>query len=486
MTDRMVKVSLVIDDHGSVRVMRKAGEESSRTEHKMQQLDKGVQKLGHSFGGLKSMIGAGLGALGVGGTLYGIKDVVSGMQEAAAATEQFSATSGIGAQQSLLISQALKARGINAEAGGKAFGFMTKNLQTAERQWHSYGSAQKKASETGKTATGLLGVQATAFKELGLSVSQLAGESGEQKLESVVKAFENMPAPMRKAGDAGRLMKQIFGKSGEGLATVLQGGALGLTNMTNAAREFFPTLKTGSLEEMRVQTARSNLAFEGLKFTLGQDLVPILIEVDQWFVKSIKEIEKGQGTWGALRHDVEGVVSAMKGVVGWLDRLGKAFNIPVGQGGLGAALMAFAGIQTIKHPGKTAGKAATIVKKTGHYLVEHPYAIPAAAAVGAGAAIPFGSAAGIRAGAEAISPGYLKEHSLAEMERVLTGRVPVNSGGGGAHAELNGKAAPVHVHVNLNGKQFAEAIVRDYQASRVLAESAAHYTSKMAARGVAK
>ena len=44
----------------------------------------------------------------------------------------------------------------------------------------------------------------------------------------------------------------------------------------------------------------------------------------------------------------------------------------------------------------------------------------------------------------------------------------------------------MHVHVNLNGKQFAEAIVRDYQASRVLAESAAHYTSKMAARGVAK
>src|ERR1035438_5676340 len=106
MTDRQVKVSLIIDDHGSVSVMRQAGTESEKTEGKMKHLDKGVKELGKSFGGLKNMIGMGLGALGIGGVAYGLKDAVSGMQEMASATEQFSATSGIGAQQSLLISAA--------------------------------------------------------------------------------------------------------------------------------------------------------------------------------------------------------------------------------------------------------------------------------------------------------------------------------------------------------------------------------------------
>src|ERR1035441_7107355 len=91
---------------------------------------------------------------------------------------------------------------------------------------------------------------------------------------------------------------------------------------------------------MKVQTAYSNMAFEGLKFTLGQQLIPVLLEADKWFVKTIKEIEKGHGAWGGLRKDVEGVWAAGKDVVGFLEKMGKAFNIPVGAGGLGAALMA--------------------------------------------------------------------------------------------------------------------------------------------------
>ena len=91
--------------------MRDAGSESSKTESKFQHLDKGVKELGKSFGGLKNMIGLGLGALGFGGVAYGIKDIVSGMQEAVGETEKFHTITGIGAQASLGYTAALRQGG---------------------------------------------------------------------------------------------------------------------------------------------------------------------------------------------------------------------------------------------------------------------------------------------------------------------------------------------------------------------------------------
>jgi hypothetical protein len=493
--ERQVRVSLIIDEHGAVRALRNTSDQSGHTEGKLKHLDTQVRGLGKSFGGLKSMIGAGIGALGVGGMAYGIKSVVSGMQEMAGATEKFHAVSGIGAQQSLLTTAALKARGIDSEVGAKAFGFFTKNLQTAERQMHSYGVSQMTAVEKGKAFTGLLGVQATAFKELGINVGALSQMTGGQKLQTVVEAFEHMPPALRKAGDAGRLMKQVFGRGGEGLATVLEGGALGWKAMTKEAKGFFPTLKTGSLEEMRVQTARSNMAFEGLKFTLGQDLVPALIKADEYFVKSIRDVEHGRGAWGGFRKDIEGVVSAGKGVVGFFDGLGKAFNIKIGAGGLGAALMAFAGIKTAKAASKPIGAAAKAVKAVG----KHPEAAP----FFAGAAIPFASAYGIHAGVEGLSPGYLREHSIGEVNRSFLGGQ--NTGGGYGKTRGGGKAAgggetpseaalvstlvaamqpmaEAKVPLFLDSVKVAEAQLHNPRAIRILAEAVAKYAHNTAAR----
>ena len=500
---RTVKVTLAIDDKGAVSTLRSTGSESERSEGKLKHLDTQVKGLGKSFGGLKTMIGAGLGALGVGGVAYGIKDVVSGMQEMAGATEQFHAVSGIGAQQSLLVTSALKARGIDASMAGRSFGFMTKNLQTAERQWHTYGTAQQKAGEKGKVATGLLGVQATAFKELGINVAQLSGMSGEQKLHAVVEAFENMSPAMKKAGDQGRLMKQIFGKGGEGLATVLQGGALGLTAMTKAAKQFFPTLNVKQLEEMKVQTAYSNLAFEGLKFTLGQQLIPVLLEVDKWFVKTIREIEQGHGTWGKVGHDISAVA-------GFAVELWKGFEHLVGP--TKAVELAIGGLMSVIVVSKIAGFVSALVGMAPALALIAPELIPIAALL-----------AGIYEGYKHIqeineflhptvhvwknakgkeepfhdqkqaTPRFSRIEDLQLIRGGVHGGPMAKQAAAEALAEMSKHAGSEHlspqmasqakIDLHIDGKQFAETVVRNPWAKRLLAESAAHYTLQMQARG---
>jgi len=487
MTDsRQVKVTLVIDSSGAVKTMRDAGSESSKTESKFQHLDKGVKELGKSFGGLKNMIGLGLGALGFGGVAYGIKDIVSGMQEAVGETEKFHTITGIGAQASLGYTAALKARGIGAEAGGKAFKFLAKNLQTAERQWHTYGGAQMTAAEKGKVTTGLLGIQANAFKELRINLTQFMGLSEQGKLETITKAFEGMADGVRKT----RLETQIFGRGGTSLSTVLQGGALGLTAMTKAAQEFFPTIKLGNLEELQVQTARSNLAFEGLKFTLGMQLVPVILEVDKWFVKTIKELEHGHGTWGVLERDVEGVVkfstklwqgfeklvgptkaveSAVGGLVGVMV-VSKVASFVTALSGMGPALLgiapelaplalALAGIyETYKH----INEINEFLHPTVHIWKNSK-----------GEYEPF----------HGQKQGKLSMAALQE-EAALGGRPGASTMAKEVAAEaVNQIAAHLKVDVHLDGKHFAEGVARNPKAARILAESSAHYTSKMAARG---
>ena len=511
MTDtRQVKVTLVIDSSGAVHAMRTVGDESGKTESKFQHLDKGVLELGKSFGGLKTMIGAGLGALGLGGVAYGIKDVVSGMQEMAATTEHFHAVSGIGAQQSLYITAAMKARGVNAETGAKAFGFLTKNLQTAERQWHTYGTTQLKALEKGKMATGLLGVQATAFRELGLNVGALSRMTGEQKLQTVVQAFENMPLVLRKAGEAGRLMKQIFGRGGEGLATVLSGGALGLTAMTKAAKEFFPTLKTGSVEEMKVQTARSNLAFEGLKFTLGQQLLPVLLAVDKWFIQTIRDIKDGHGTWGRLYNDARGVIETLGGLKNVLIGVGAVWGIEKVLA-FGSALKGLTIISTITGLLKViTGGDLLLTMQVGF--------LDAAAGASAllGVLVPLAATAALVYGAVKLLDKVLPAGD--RPENLLGGNQPgenmregnpltprryrgVGRTGGAVRAheaeiETAGTSSvqilhaieaiakeehTTHVDLHVDAAKVAEALVRNPHSNRKISEGVAHYTSKMAA-----
>ena len=222
--DRRVKVTLVIDETGAVRSLKATGDESEHAEHKIGNLDKSVKGLGSSFSGLKGMIAGGLGALGAGGLVFGLADIANKTKEIAEETEKFSSISGIGATASLRYTAALKARGISGEAAGNAFKFLAKNVQTAERQEHTYGLARAKSVTAGKVMTTQLGVQAEAFQRLGINLGQFNSLSEEDKLSLVVARFSKMKDGAEKT----RLAVQLFGRGATALIPVLKGGALWL------------------------------------------------------------------------------------------------------------------------------------------------------------------------------------------------------------------------------------------------------------------
>lgn len=316
---REVRVSLVIDEHGAVKALRTTADESDKTEHKLGQLDKGVKELGKSFGGLKGLVGMGLGALGAGGLAFGLKDIASKTGEIAEETHKFSSISGFGTNTSLRYTAALKAKGISAEAGGRMFAFLAKNVQTAERQQYMFASSQDKAAAKGKQATGLLGVQATAFEKLGINLSQFRTLSEEAKFDLVIKKFEAMKSGMQKTAFA----KEIFGKGGQEMLQILGGGALGLSHMTEMAKKFFPTI-TGegkqAMDELMVKQAESKMAWEGLEFTLGEKVVPAMTTVDSWFSKLAVSIEHGRGIWGSLESTLGTGVHDFEDIYGWLGK----------------------------------------------------------------------------------------------------------------------------------------------------------------------
>lgn len=439
---------LVVDDEGSIKKIEEVGKAGKKTDEDLDKTKKTsdglkgkLKELGGAFGGLKSMIGMASGALGLFGAGYGIENIISTTKQLAEETEKFHAVTGMSANSSLDYVAALKARGIGTEAVVRGYKALSKSVQTAERSEYTFATAQEKAHAQGKLYTGLLSVQTGAFQKLRVSLTALKSMSPEKQFQTITEKLEGMKAGMQKT----QIASTIFGKGATALLPVLEKGPLSLNHYRAEAEKFFPTLKGGTnvINEMNAASAESKLAWEGMEFTLGTAVMPALVKVEQGFAGVIGEIENGKGAWGGLESDLKGIATAGKDVVGWLVKMGKAFDIPVGAGGLGAALMAFAGIHALKHPIKSVTTTAKLARGGFNYVKAHPYAAPAALGFGAGAAIPFLSAKGLGAGAEALT-GKPLAPGTAELERAaLTGTTKaLTNAGVPLNPRLGGHAAP--------------------------------------------
>jgi hypothetical protein len=518
--ERTVRTTLIIDEHGAVKAVHAVGDAGEHTEQKLGKLDKGIKGLGHSFGGLKGAIGASVGALGLGGLAYGLQSVISKTGEIAEETHKFHTMTGLGAESSLHYTAALKARGIGAEAGGNAFKFLAKNMQAAERQWHSYGLAQGKAASKGKAATGLLGVQATAFQELGINLAAFNGLSEEDKLKTITEHFEGLKDGVQKV----RLESQIFGKGGTALSTVLDKGALSLSNYTKMANRFFPTIQGGAHteEELLARQSESKMAWEGLQYTLGVKLMPVMTEVYGFFSKSVGEIEKGTGAWGEVEHTFESIAHFGQDAAGFIKDIAGKLGIHLGVGTLGAALAALAVGHHVGHKVAKPVKAAVKIFKVAKDIAQYGGAPLTAAA---SRALPLLATPAVGYGAAALTAGYAayrfpgayagatKTLTPEQLAKAMFGEPATNLGGGGRYATAGGTPAahgdlvrvfdrainrmvevhpgqtlpgpPQHIHVHLGsgaGREIAEAILHDPGASRITAEAVAKHAKKEQAR----
>ena len=491
MPDRVVKVQLVIDEHGAVKAVHNVGEESSRTEGKLSHLDKGVKGLGKSFGGLKSLALGGLGALGVGGVAFGLSSIATKTKEVATETEKFHSITGIGTASSLAYTQALKARGLSGESVTKAFGFLAKNIKSAELQEQKFSQTQATATAKGKVSTTVLGRQATALKELGINLADFNRLSEPQKLEQITKKFEAMAPGMQKT----RLERELFGRGGNQLSTVLEKNNLGLTHQIELVKKFFPTIKGGanSMNELLEKQAESKMAWEGLEFTIGQKLVPLMISLMGTFSKVVQEVEQGKGTWGELRNTLQAIVGVGKEIWSIFEGLvGKSNALKIAVGGLLGVLVvgkivAFAGalkalgglsflglkgnLATALGPLLAAAAAAESIKKSAD--VKHPAKAPSQG--------PLGDIGGFLSGGLVGNPAT----SPINVGRSLVENLsPATHHGRGPGAGLTGsvEAGTTNIHLHLDSTKVAEAIIKNPRGRRLISESATIHAQGMVAR----
>jgi len=544
-TERTVKVTIVFDDKGSARIVKQVGDDAGHSTTKLEHLDKGVKELGKSFGGLKGLIGAGLGTLGLGGALYGVKELVSNTSEMSEEVEKFHALSGISAQQSLYFTAALKARGVSGQQAGKAFGFLSKNLQTAERQWKTYGFALEKAGVSQQKAnlafdqavekgqplsvaqaaltagstkmTSQLGVQAKAFQELGINLGHFMHLSEPEKLEAITSAFERMSGGVKKTA----LLKDLFGRGGQNLAGVLQGGALGWKHQTEEAKKFFPILHGGEqgLTEFIAKQAESKMAWEGLQYTLGVKLMPVLTRVYEWFAKFLQEIEHGHGIWGMLGQDIAKVVNALKSVFKWFEEnktAAKALEYILGilatAWAVSKVIEFYNALKKLFFVEQLAnafkGLAAAEGEAGAAAVTTEAEAAPLLATLAPLAVIAGGAAIATQIPIPKALGG--EGHSLVtEASHLLPFGTTQSAGISGRRELANIRRAEAHKHalshsqwaaqerwdrehtvgsgtekvdVHIDGQKVAEALMKNERATRRISEGISHYTQKRQAR----
>jgi hypothetical protein len=495
--DRIVKYIFQGDETGATRAMSRVESSATKTGKSLDDTGKKSDQLGKHFSGLKGTLGGlvssfgglgGLGAvLGGAGVVSAISSITSKTSELATQTETFHAISGLGANQSLRYTAALQARGIGAEAGGKAFRFLAKNMQLAERQEYTYGTAQAKAAEKGKQATGLLGVQALAFHRLGIqSASAFKGLSSEQQFQTVIRAFSHMKDGAEKT----QLALQIFGRGGTALLPVLNETSLGLEHQYQVAKKFFPTLKgegVKSLEELKEKQAESKLAWEGLEFTIGTKLIPVITELDTWFSHTISEVERGQGAFGEFAKGIEGVVHFGEKLAGLLKEIAAHVGIKISGGTLGALMLsvgAAGGVEHALHPVKHTGTAVKAFGKLANFTKGHPELAP----VALGAAVGIGVGVGAHEGAKALGIGNEAEYQRTHP--LYGGRFGMGAGpAAGPSFAAQGKPAQTTLAGEIE-RGFANALRSiagsPQEAGKVVVEAHLHVDGKLMAQNTSE
>jgi hypothetical protein len=181
-----------------------------------------------------------------------VKSAVSSTEDFAKATMTLQRATGMDAKSASSWAEITKVRGIN-----------TKQFQVG----------LVKLSKTMELARGGNAKSLDLLQRYGVTQDQIAKGDIQGTINSVADSFALMKNPAEKAA----LAANLFGKSGQALVPLLQGGSQGIQDQMDLVEKYGARLgNTEGAKEMAARQREMKYASDGLKIAIGTQLLPVI------------------------------------------------------------------------------------------------------------------------------------------------------------------------------------------------------------------
>lgn len=257
-------------------------------------LDRGLAGASKKLGGFgKAALGAAAGFVGVAGAISEVKKSVGVVTTLAKGTAGLARVTGMETREASRWVAVSRARGIEAQK--LTVGFTTLSKQIT-------------AANNGTKAS------AKAFKDLGVSQKTLASGNTSKIIGEVSDGLAKMgPGAERSA-----LASKLFGKSYAALLPMLADGSKKLDENLALSDKYGLTLN-GKTSKAALEAAKNqremNMAFDGLRVSLGSTVVPLLSKATGGIAKFIANARNSKTATGSFARDAGAAIKGWAGGV---------------------------------------------------------------------------------------------------------------------------------------------------------------------------
>jgi hypothetical protein len=274
---------------------------------------------GQGFQGMaRNLAAAAGGAIAIRKGFQFMRGAAEGAAQLAKDTAALTRTTGMDTQSASAWVSMAKSRGIQTDLLTRSFTAFSKQIRSAE-------GGSKAAVK--------------AFDDLGISADQLKGMNFDQTLMATADAFQQLPAGADKAAIA----QQLFGRQAQALLPLLNLGSDGLREQMEVMKKHGLTLdENGVKKGLELAKAQREMrdTTEGLKMSIGQALVPVLVTASQALLPLIQAFTWGMQNIPGFNYLVLGLAAALAGlliastVAGAFSALGISMTVALGPVGL--------------------------------------------------------------------------------------------------------------------------------------------------------
>lgn len=230
------------------------------------------------FTALKVGIGAVLGLVGaVAGLAVGISKLVLDTATAAGELNDLSLKTGVSTTRLQELAYVGDQVGTSQESIVSSLTKLTRSMSSATEQTDDYTTKQQEAIADGKEFEGVMGDQAAAFDQLGVSVTDANGNLRDN--EAVFADVIDALGQVSNEAERDALSMKIFGKSAQELNPLIKAGSKELAALAKQAHEVGAVMGEEDVQafaEFDDVVVGLKAAFKGLMGTLAGAFLPIL------------------------------------------------------------------------------------------------------------------------------------------------------------------------------------------------------------------